>query len=39
MKRNVMLLALFIAAFLFPSVGSVSNADALGNYGCGNPDK
>ena len=28
MKRNVMFLALFIAAFLFPTVGSVSNADA-----------
>jgi hypothetical protein len=39
MKRNVIFLALFIAAFLFPTVGSVSNADALGNYGCGNPDK
>jgi hypothetical protein len=39
MKRNVMLLALFVAAFSFPSIGSVSNADALGNYGCGNPDK
>jgi hypothetical protein len=39
MIRNAMFLALFIAAFLFPSVGIVSNADALGNYGCGNPDK
>jgi hypothetical protein len=39
MKRNVMLLALFVAAFSFSSIGSVSNADALGNYGCGNPDK
>ena len=39
MKRNVILLALFVAAFSFPSIGSVSNADALGNYGCGNPDK
>jgi len=39
MKRNVILLALLIVAFSFPSIGSVSNADALGNYGCGNKDK
>jgi len=39
MKRNAMFLALLFTAFLFPSIGSVSNADALGNYGCGNPDK
>jgi hypothetical protein len=36
MKRNVMFLALFIAAFLFPTVGSVSNADAQpGSRLCG----
>jgi hypothetical protein len=29
MKRNTMFLALLSATFLFPSVGSVSNADAL----------
>jgi len=39
MKRNAMLLVLFMAAFLFPSIGSVSNADALGNYQCGNKDR
>ena len=39
MKTNIILIALFVAAFMFPSIGSVSNADALGNYGCGNPDK
>ena len=36
MKRNVMLLALLIVAFLFPTVGSVSNADAQpGSRLCG----
>jgi hypothetical protein len=36
MKRNVMFLALFITAFLFPTVGSVSNADAqAGSRLCG----
>jgi hypothetical protein len=39
MKTNIILIALFVAAFMFPSIGSVSNADALGNYGCGSPDK
>jgi hypothetical protein len=39
MKRNAMFLALLFTAFLFSSIGSVSNADALGNYGCGNKDK
>jgi hypothetical protein len=37
MKRNIMLVALFIAAFMFPSIGSVDTADALGNYGCNTP--
>ena len=31
--------ALFFTAFMFPVFGNVSNADALGKYGCGNPDK
>ena len=34
-----MFIALFLTAFMFPFFGSISNADALGNYGCGNPDK
>ena len=29
----------FFTVFMFPFFGSISNADALGNYGCGNPDK
>ena len=36
MKHNVMLLALLTVAFLFPTVGSVSNADAQpGSRLCG----
>ena len=36
MKCNVLFLALFIVAFLFPTVGSVSNADAeKGSRLCG----
>ena len=36
MKHNVMFLALLIVAFLFPTVGSVSNADAQpGSRLCG----
>ena len=36
MKRNVMFLALLFTAFLFPTVGSVSNADAQpGSRLCG----
>jgi hypothetical protein len=31
MKRNLMLIALFIAGFMFPSIGIVDTADALGN--------
>ena len=38
MKKNIFI-ALFFTAFMFPFFGSISNADALGNYGCGNPDK
>jgi hypothetical protein len=34
MKRSIMFIALFLAAFMFPSIGSVDTADALGNYGC-----
>ena len=39
MKRNAIFLALLFTAFFFPSIGSVSNADAMGNYGCGNKNK
>ena len=38
MKKYVFI-ALFFTAFMFPFFGSINNADALGNYGCGNPDK
>ena len=38
MKKHIFI-ALFFTAFMFPLFGSVSNADALGSYGCGNPDK
>ena len=34
MKRNTILIALFVASFMFPSIGSVNTADALGAYGC-----
>ena len=34
MKTKIILIALFVAAFMFPSIGSVNTADALGNYGC-----
>jgi hypothetical protein len=34
MKTNIISVALFVAAFMFPSIGSVNTADALGNYGC-----
>jgi hypothetical protein len=36
MKTKIILIALFVAAFMFPSIGSVNTADALGNYGCSN---
>ena len=39
MKRGYLFTALLFAVFMFPFFGSISNADALGNYGCGNPDK
>jgi hypothetical protein len=38
MKKYVFI-ALFFTAFMFPFFGSITNADALGNYGCGNPDR
>jgi hypothetical protein len=28
-----------LVQFMFPFFGSITNADALGNYGCGNKDK
>jgi hypothetical protein len=37
MTRNTIFLALFLAAFLFPSVGSVSNAGAYDPNDCSNP--
>jgi hypothetical protein len=39
MKRGYLFAALLFAVFMFPFIGSVSNADALGNYQCGNPDR
>jgi hypothetical protein len=39
MKRGYLFTALLFAVFMFPFIGNVSNADALGNYGCGNKDK
>jgi hypothetical protein len=38
MKRNTILIALFVASFMFPSIGSVNTADALGAYGCQTKD-
>ena len=38
MKTNIILIALFVAAFMFPSIGSVNTADALGEYGCETKD-
>ena len=35
MKRGYLLTALLFTAFMFPFFGNISNADALGNYGCG----
>ena len=34
MKRGYLFTALLFAAFMFPFFGSISNADALGMYGC-----
>ena len=39
MKRGYLFTALLFAVFMFPFIGNVSNADALGNYQCGNPDR
>ena len=39
MKRGYLFIILLFAVFMFPFVGNVSDADALGKYGCGNPDK
>ena len=39
MKRGYLLTALLFTAFMFPFFGNISNADALGNYGCGNKDR
>ena len=32
--KKFMFIALFLTAFMFPFFGSISNADALGSYGC-----
>ena len=34
MKRNLMLMFLFLSALMLSSVGNVSNASSLGNYYC-----
>ena len=34
MKRNLMLMFLFLSALMLSSAGNVSNASALGNYYC-----
>ena len=39
MKRGYLFTALLFTVFMFPFIGNVSNADALGNYQCGNPDR
>ena len=39
MKRGYLFTALLFTVFMFPFIGNVSNADALGNYECGNPDR
>ena len=36
---SLLKVGLFIAAFMIPMSITIENADALGNYGCGNPDK
>ena len=38
MRSNTILIALFVASFMFPSIGSVNTADALGAYGCQTKD-
>ena len=39
MKKQNIFISLFFAVFIFPFFGNISNTDALGNYGCGNPDR
>ena len=39
MKRGYLLTALLFTAFMFPFFGNISDADALGNYQCGNKDR
>ena len=39
MKQGYLFIALLFTVFMFPFAGNVSNADAMGNYGCGNPNK
>ena len=34
MKRTIMFMFLFLSTFMLSSIGSVSNVDALGMYGC-----
>ena len=34
MKRTMTFMFLFLSTFIFSTLGSVSNADALGMYGC-----
>ena len=38
MKRTIMFMFLFLSTFMFPSIGSVNTADALGSYGCETKD-
>ena len=33
-KNNLMFSAFLITTFIFPSIGNISTAEALGNYGC-----
>ena len=37
MKQIMMFMFLFLSTFMLSSLGSVSNVDALGNYGCYTP--
>ena len=39
MKRRHIFIALMFTVFMFPVVGNINSADALGNYGCGNKNK
>ena len=38
MKRNTILIALFVASFMFPSIGTINTADARGEYRCETKD-